>query len=68
MKRKVSMVLFLTVLFGIVSAVSVFAAPPPNGRYMAVGGKGSAIMIHYIVYYGAIEPRVRKKRSSSPEK
>jgi hypothetical protein len=51
MKKKISMVLFFTILFGLISAVSVFAAPPPNGRYMAVGNYGeSSIMIYYMPY------------------
>jgi hypothetical protein len=51
MKRKISMVFLFAVFFGLISAVSVFAAPPPNGRYMAIGNYGeTSIMIHYMPY------------------
>jgi hypothetical protein len=49
MKRKVSIVLFFVLLFGLISAVSVFAAPPPNGKYMSGYGE-AGIMIHYMPY------------------
>jgi hypothetical protein len=51
MKRKVSIVLFFAVFFGLISVVSVFAAPPPNGSYMSVPFSGeSSITIHYMPY------------------
>ena len=40
------MVLLFAVLFGVFTVASVFADPPPNGRYEATGG--AAILLHYM--------------------
>ena len=47
--RKLSLVLFFSVLFGAITVISVFATPPPNGRYYATGNAGEAsVMIHFV--------------------
>lgn len=45
--KKISLVLLFAVLFGLILTTSVFAGPPPNGRYGS-SDRGWMVMVHFM--------------------